>query len=263
MGWNDGRITASHATGNANGGGSGDSVGGLVGHNENSGRITASYATGNANGDGIVGGLVGFDNGGRITACYATGNADGDDGNLDNVGGLVGFNNGGMITASYATGDANGGGGNKDEVGGLVGNNGSAIIASYATGNANGGDGDRDVVGGLVGFNNGGRIMASYGFGMTNGGETAGIDRSSDASPATGAGAVTNVSALTMMNSSTDTTNRWPTRVWDFGTSQPPVLRWITGFDSSGATDLLKYPCDEALLPDGQRCDDTIPGQSR
>ena len=59
------------------------------------GSITASYATGDADGgDGnadIVGGLVGFQgSGSSITASYATGDADGGDGTNDCVGGLVG-----------------------------------------------------------------------------------------------------------------------------------------------------------------------------
>ena len=269
VGWNDsGTITACHATGNVNAGGDGnrDNVGGLVGVN-NGGTITACYATGNAVDSGTgnavdsgrigddVGGLVG-DNSGTITACHATGNANGGDGN-DDVGGLVG-NNTGTITACYATGNANGG--NHDNtVGGLVGNNRGTITACYATGMADGGDGSDDV-GGLVGNNNRGTITASYGFGMVTGRETPGVDRSSDASDSTTVGSA---SALTMANSSTMNENRWSTRVWDFGTdSQVPVLKWITGYDGSGATDEAKYPCDEALLA-GRRCGEIIPGQGR
>ena len=68
----------------------------------NDGTISASYATGDADGSNYVGGLVGVVNeGGTISACYATGNADGN----NNVGGLVGWNDG-TISASYATGAA-------------------------------------------------------------------------------------------------------------------------------------------------------------
>ena len=262
-----GPITACYATDRANGGnGDTDNVGGLVG--ENTGPITACYATGMADGgDGNndnVGGLVGFNyhNRSMITASYATGNADGGDGDFDNVGGLVGFNRR-TITASYATGNADGGDGNNDYVGGLVGFHGdgsrSMITASYATGNADGGDGSDDRVGGLVGFNQG-TITASYGFGTVTG-EEIGVNRSSDASSDT---TVSSASALTEMNSSTTEANRWIARVWDFGTdSQVPVLKWITGYNSSGATEEAKYPCDEALLPDGQSCENIIPGQGR
>ena len=63
-----------------------DIVGGLVGLQD--GSISASYATGNADGgdgnSGRVGGLVGEQgSGGSITASYATGNADGGDGSDD------------------------------------------------------------------------------------------------------------------------------------------------------------------------------------
>ena len=51
------------------------------------GSITGSYATGNADGGAgdqdFVGGLVGWQDSGSITASYATGNADGGDGDGD------------------------------------------------------------------------------------------------------------------------------------------------------------------------------------
>ena len=171
-----GSITASYATGDADGGdGSDDSVGGLVGM-QGSGSITASYATGDADGgdgsDDRVGGLVGLQGSGSITASYATGDADGGDGSDDSVGGLVGMQGSGSITASYATGDADGGDGSDDRVGGLVGLQGSgSITASYATGDADGGDGSDDSVGGLVGLQGSGSITASYATGDADGGD--------------------------------------------------------------------------------------------
>ena len=137
-----------------------NTVGGLVGFQGSDGSITASYATGNADGGAgvfdYVGGLVGLQFG-SITASYATGNADGGDGNSDRVGGLVGWQgSSSSITASYATGNADGGAGNSEQVGGLVGRQfGGSITGSYATGNADGGDGDNDRVGGLVGWQTG------------------------------------------------------------------------------------------------------------
>ena len=114
-------------------------VGGLVGYNE--GNITASYATGDVNGgdgDDNVGGLVGYSEGSigtpamprgmsmavpgmtmsavwwviivSTTASYGQlchGAANGGDGD-DIAGGLVGYNLSGNITASYATGDVAG-----------------------------------------------------------------------------------------------------------------------------------------------------------
>ena len=213
---------------------------------------TSGIVNGGAHSD-HVGGLVGFNNG-TITACYATGGAGGN----DRVGGLVG-NNTGTITACYSTGNANGGADGFDAVGGLVGNNTGTITACYSTGNADGGAGGNDFVGGLVGFNTG-TIRACYGFGMVTG-ETPGVDRSGDASDSTTVGTA---SALTMANSSMMNDNRWPARVWDFGTdSQVPVLKWITGYNSRGDTDEAKYPCDPALLPAGRSCGDIIPGQGR
>ena len=58
MGWQFGSISASYATGDADGGvGDRDYVGGLVGHQQ--GSITGSYATGNADGGAGVGDTVG------------------------------------------------------------------------------------------------------------------------------------------------------------------------------------------------------------
>ena len=168
-----GSITASYATGTADGGaGDRDFVGGLVGYLSR-GSITASYATGAAaGGDGsydFVGGLVGWQDGGSITASYATGAAAGGAGLYDHVGGLVGQQRGGSITASYATAAADGGAGDRDRAGGLVGVGEGAITASYATGAADGGNGHYDSVGGLVGWNNNGSIAASYATGAAAG----------------------------------------------------------------------------------------------
>ena len=73
MGWNSsGAITASYASGDADGGdGNQDRVGGLVG--SNSGTSTASYASGDVDGDDRVGRLVGWHNRGPITASYGFG----------------------------------------------------------------------------------------------------------------------------------------------------------------------------------------------
>ena len=185
VGRSEGSITASYATGDADGGdGDNDRVGGLVGLLRRMGSITASYATGAVDGGkghfDQVGGLVGRQEAAPITASYATGVVDGGKGRgADAVGGLVGALSGGSITASYATGATDGSGGDRDTVGGLVGyqEGGSSITASYATGAADGGDGRFDAVGGLVGELSGGSITASYGFGEVRG-ETRGVDGS-------------------------------------------------------------------------------------
>ena len=92
----------------------------------NSGTITASYATGSADGgDGdndYAGGLVGLNSGGgTITASYATGSADGGDGDDDFAGGLVGVNYGTHHRQSMPPPPPMAGDGGSDDVGGLAG----------------------------------------------------------------------------------------------------------------------------------------------
>ena len=156
VGYNQGAIQSSYATGAVTGAAN---AGGLVG--TNNATITASYATGEVGGTatfgGQAGGLVG-DNKGAINASYATGAVSvSESGGL--AGGLVG-NNEGTIVSSYATGAVSG-----FDIGGLVGVNMGAITSSYAMGEVNGlGD-----VGGLVGFNDGGSITTSFATGLTQG----------------------------------------------------------------------------------------------
>ena len=205
-------ITASYATGNANGGMGNDSVGGLVGQMSGTNSITASYATGNANG--------------------GMGN--------DSVGGLVGYTSRdtNTITASYATGDANGGVGS-DSVSGLVGFMGAgtnSITASYATGAANG-NGGSDNVGGLVGEVDASgthTITHSYAFGATNGGTTDGNDGTAHPAGLSGSGAA-KANGLTAPGGSenTDADAVWDQvasntkDAWDFGTNtQAPALKY-------------------------------------
>lgn len=92
--------------------GTGNSVGGLVGENED-GSITNCYSTGSVSGDGGIGGLVGS-NLRSITSCYSTGSVSGN----GYVGGLVGYIDDGSIGDSYCTGTVSGTG---DSIGGLVG----------------------------------------------------------------------------------------------------------------------------------------------
>jgi hypothetical protein len=118
----------------------GNEVGGLVGYNE--GTISNSSATGNVTGSNSliyegVGGLVGA-NAGTISNSSAAVTVIGN----NYVGGLAGFSNG-VISNSYASGDVTG----DWYVGGLVGQTFSDISNSYASGDVTG---DR-VVGGLAG----------------------------------------------------------------------------------------------------------------
>ena len=146
VGWNNGTIIQSYATGAV----TGDYyVGGLVGWNN--GTITQSYATGYVTGFTYVGGLVGWNNG-VISQSYATGAVSG----TQFVGGLVGVNwYGGTISQSYATGAVTGG----YSIGGLVGVNDNGIInQSYATGSVSG----SGIVGGLMSGNYNGTVHHGY-----------------------------------------------------------------------------------------------------
>ena len=151
VGWNEGNITNSYATGSVvTSSRRGHGAGGLVGSNFR-GTITNSYATGSVTGGRSgVGGLVGSNSEGTIANSYATGSVRGS----FSVGGLVGDNSRSTITNSYATGSVSG----SSLVGGLVGWNVGTITNSYATGSISRFTSSR---GGLVG-NNGGSITNSY-----------------------------------------------------------------------------------------------------
>ena len=150
------RISGSTAGGAVTG--TGNLVGGLVGFNN--GPISSSHATGDVDGAARVGGLVGSNNGAGgvnwISGSTAGGAVTGTE-NL--VGGLVGWNNGPIID-SHATGDVDG----AARVGGLVGSNydegawnGHAVGLNAIEGSTAGGavTGTNNWVGGLVGWNNG------------------------------------------------------------------------------------------------------------
>ena len=119
VGWSNGPITASYATGWVTGS---SRVGGLVGLSQ--GSITTSYATGRVTGRYYVGGLVGLSQG-SLTTSYATGWVTGN----HEVGGLVGLNWRASISTSYATGRVTG---SLRHIGGLVGENSNGTVtASY------------------------------------------------------------------------------------------------------------------------------------
>ena len=132
VGYNEGKIIDSYATGNVKSYGS-SAVGGLVGNNR--GLITNSYSTGNidvTSYDGYIGGLVGFndDDEAIVINCYATGNVTAT-GYLDSyVGGLVGYNDEGTIINCYATGDVTATGDDNSYAGGLVGYNDDETITN-------------------------------------------------------------------------------------------------------------------------------------
>jgi hypothetical protein len=147
----DGRINTSYSTGTV--GGTGDSVGGLVGGN--SGSMTSSSSTSTVSGDWGAGGLVGS-NLGNITSSSSAGAVSGY--GYGDVGGLVGYNHG-TVTHCYSTGAVTG-----DSCGGLVGDNRGSVTTSYSTGTVTG----DSWVGGLVGQNSG-SITTSYSTGSVSG----------------------------------------------------------------------------------------------
>jgi hypothetical protein len=127
----------------------GNEVGGLVGYNE--GTISNSSATGNVTGSNSliyegVGGLVGA-NAGTISNSSAAVTVIGN----NYVGGLAGFSNG-VISNSYASGDVTG----DRAVGGLAGSALGEISNSYASGNIEFDieslNADSRFVGGFLGF---------------------------------------------------------------------------------------------------------------
>ena len=159
---------------------SGDSaVGGLVGYND--GTVSNSYATGSVtggNGSSYIGGLIGGSVG-TVSNSYATGSVTGGTGS-SYVGGLMGYNI--LVSNSYATVNVVSGS-SSSYVGGLVGKNsadfngslGGWVINSYATGSVTGGVGS-SYVGGLVGSNGTvSNISNSYWDTQTSGHPTTGI----------------------------------------------------------------------------------------
>ena len=142
-------------------------IGGLVGWNE--GAVLSSYATGQISGRYGLGGLVGL-NRGSIVSSYATVSLFGRQILTQTVGGLVGTNETtsggstgglpesrrGLVAGSYATGRVQA----YNFAGGLVGNNDGTISACYATGRVRDG-------GGLAGRNSG-TISFSYSTGQAS-----------------------------------------------------------------------------------------------
>ena len=96
VGYSDGVVRASYATGTVTGT---DSVGGLVGVNR--GTLSSSYSTIDVSGTSSVGGLIGANfSSGRVKDAYSTGAVSGTG---DNVGGLIGLVSGAAssVTTSY------------------------------------------------------------------------------------------------------------------------------------------------------------------
>ena len=157
VGWNDGSVFDSHATGNVSG--LEEDAGGLIGA-IGDGTMNNSYAMVNVSGDDGVGGLVGSNNYGVVNNSYSTGTVNGS----TDVGGLVGYNDG-TVNNSYSTGTVNG----FHDIGGLVGDNDYYVTNSYSTGAVNG----SIDVGGLVGDSEG-DVTNTYAMGNVSGDEYVG-----------------------------------------------------------------------------------------
>jgi hypothetical protein len=159
VGWNEGTVSNSSATGSVSGY---SWVGGLVGYNM--GAVSNSSAGGSVTGRINVGGLAGLnDFGSSISNSSAGGSVNGE----QEVGGLVGYNMG-AVSNSHASGSVTGTGPN---VGGLVGDNRGTVTYSSATGSVSG----DHWVGGLVGANVfGGSITNSSAGGNVSGGNDIG-----------------------------------------------------------------------------------------
>ncbi|MBU2888021.1 hypothetical protein KO507_19805, partial [Gilvimarinus agarilyticus] len=226
VGFNEGTISQSYATGSVTGS---TYVGGLVGVNWGAGVISESYATGSVTDDEYVGGLVGL-NAGTISQSYATGSATGD----TDVGGLVGSNMG-DISQSYATGSVTG-----HFTGGLVGRNAGTISQSYATGSVTG----STYVGGLVGYNNNaGVVSSSYWDGFTTGMGAVGVGFNSGSFTATQVNG--NWGSDTAYNASTytdlDFTNDWFIAE---GSSRPMLRAFLDGGNISNLYQLQGMAAD-------------------
>ncbi len=119
-------------------------VGGLVGWNQ--GRIATSYASGSVTtDDSTLGGLVGW-NAGTVVASHADVSVAGG----IHAGGLAGGNgSSGVIDASYASGSVSG----SSTLGGLVGFNSGQLRRSYARGGVTASSTESAYVGGLGGRN--------------------------------------------------------------------------------------------------------------
>jgi len=134
--------------------GTGNAIGGLIGHAYQKGTVNNNYAVGIVTGKLQVGGLIGAGyNNVSINKNYAVGDVSGD----RYIGGLIGQSGSNTSLArNYATGNVTG----KNQVGGLIGNStdgtptdnsdDEVVTNSFALGNVTG---EENFIGGLIGFN--------------------------------------------------------------------------------------------------------------
>jgi hypothetical protein len=159
---NDGNISNCYSTGAVTGGYNSEVLGGLLGYNSHS-NISNCNSTGTiTGGDNSLGGLVGWNNNnGNISNCYAIGTVTGGDTSY-NISGLVGYNSLSNISNCYSTG-AVAGGDISEGIGGLVGwnDNDGNVSNCYAIGEVIGGN-TSYYIGGLVGYNSLSNIRSCY-----------------------------------------------------------------------------------------------------
>ncbi|HSW00777.1 MAG TPA: GLUG motif-containing protein [Sedimentisphaerales bacterium] len=143
-------------------GGSGDSIGALVGYS--SGTVTECHCSGIVVGGSRVGGVIGRVMTGRMIRCRsdvkvtALG---------ESAGGLAGQNAAGRILMSCSTGSVCG----QLYVGGAVGTNEEGhVVHCYATGAVTG----SKCVAGLIGFNRNGSVIQCYSAGLVTSGSDVG-----------------------------------------------------------------------------------------
>ncbi|ERG99004.1 MAG: GLUG domain protein [Haloquadratum sp. J07HQX50] len=112
------------ASGDVTVNGSGDDIGGLIGHHANGSLVIEASATGDVNTTGNnVGGLIGTGST-TVQDAFAAGNVTADG---TAIGGLIGDDNGNDVTRVYARGQVTGG----SAVGGLIGDGTGNLSESY------------------------------------------------------------------------------------------------------------------------------------
>ena len=231
MGWTNGAITNSYATGDVEATSTASNTspngGGLVGLTY--GTIVNSYATGDVTVSGTrwptAGGLAGsLSGGGKIVNSYATGDVEVNNSTHNSYGGgLAGASGSGTtIQNSYARGDVTVSSPSGDSYGGgLVGLNGG-IVNSYATGSVGcGGTCPNPIFGGLLGGNRSGGSVTGTNYFVDDQGGADGVGSGTCAM-----GAVCQRRTFVELGALTSVTG-WEASDWDFDTAtQLPRLKY-------------------------------------
>lgn len=216
-----------------------EEVGGLIGWND--GEVRNSFATGKITGEydaDRLGGLIGRNSDGHIESCYATGAIVGAY-NSDHLGGLAGKNEGSILDC-YATGSVTGGV-EAEDLGGLVGynsQNGSRIQYCYATGKVSAPSNAKSI-GGLVGLLGNGSI-----YNCVWNAQSAGVSRGiGDISNKADGHEIHNLSVSQMTNQT-----HYEDLHWQFTNPAPygPFDNWI--FREEDRLPVLRWQYEQELL---------------